>query len=444
MKIHAIGGYNEVGKNMTALEIGEDVIIFDAGLYLPPIVELEEKEKLNIYNEHALRGMKAIPDDIVLDRKGLTKNVRALLISHAHLDHVGAVPYLEHRYNAEIVGTPFTMEVLHELRKEGMKIRNKLKYVHPNSQYIVRGNKEYPVEFINITHSTLQTALIAVQTNEGYVVYANDFKLDNNPVIGKKPNYDLIKKIAKKGVKVLIMESLYAASSGKTPSERIARNLLEDVLLSTANENSLIIVTTFSSHIARLKSIVEFGKRLNRRIVFLGRSLDKYVNAAIRVNLCPFQKDMRMFAYRKQVVSILKKINYFKKYFLFLCTGHQGEPGSVLDRIAKGDTPLILSHKDNVIFSSKVIPVEVNIANRALLEKRLKRNGVRIFDEVHVSGHASREDLRDFIDMLQPEHIIPAHGDMKKLSSLIDLASEIGYKYGKNCHMLQNGEHVIL
>ncbi|MBI2449381.1 RNase J family beta-CASP ribonuclease [Candidatus Pacearchaeota archaeon] len=444
MKIHAIGGYNEVGKNMTALEIGKDVIIFDAGLYLPPIVELEEREKLDIYNERTLRDMKAIPDDLVLDRKGLTKNVRAILISHAHLDHVGAVPYLEHRYNAEIAGTPFTMEVLRELRKEGMKIRNKLRYVHPNSQYIVKGGQEYPAEFINITHSTLQTALIAVKTDEGYVVYANDFKLDNNPVIGKKPNYDAMRKLAQKGVKVLIIESLYAASSGKTPSERIARNLLEDVLLSTANENSLIIITTFSSHIARLKSIVEFGKKLNRKIIFLGRSLNKYVGAAIRVNLCSFHKDMSMFVYRNQINSILKKINKNKKDYLIVCTGHQGEPGSVLDRIAKRETPLVLSNKDNIIFSSKVIPAEVNIANRTLLEKRLKRNGVRIFDEVHVSGHSSREDLRDFIDMLQPEHIIPAHGDMKKLSSLIDLATEMGYKYGKNCHMLQNGEHVIL
>lgn len=444
MKIHAIGGYNEVGKNMTALEIGDDVILFDAGLYLPPIVELEEREKLGIYNENSLRNMKAIPDDLVLDRKGLTKNVRALLISHAHLDHVGAVPYLENRYNAEIVGTPFTMEVLQELRKEGMKIKNKLKYVHPNSQYTVKGKKDYPVEFINITHSTLQTALIAVHTNEGYVVYANDFKLDNNPVVGQKPNYDAMKRIAQKGIKVLIMESLYASNSGKTPSERIARNLLEDVLLSTANEDSLIVVTTFSSHIARLKSIVEFGKKLNRRIVFLGRSLHKYVDASIRVNLCSFNKDMKMFVYRGQVNSILKKINKNKKDYMIVCTGHQGEPGSILDRIAKGETPLVLSKNDNIIFSSKVIPVEVNIANRAMLEKRLKRNGARIFDEVHVSGHASREDLRDFIDMLQPEHIIPAHGDMKKLSSLIDLATEMGYKYGKNCHMLQNGEHVVL
>ncbi len=442
MRIHTIGGYNEVGKNMTAVEVGNDAIIFDSGLHLPPIVELEQEER-NSMNEKRLRRIGGIPEDTILDKKGLRKKVRAILVSHAHLDHIGAVPYIGNRYNAEIVSSPFTIEVLKTLlRDEKLKLRNRIRTIQPNSSYTVRGEKNYKVEFINITHSTLQTNLIALHTKEGIVLYANDFKFDDSPQLGKKPNYEAIKKIAKENVKALIVESLYASSERKTPSEKVARSLLEDVMLTIDNENSGMLITTFSSHIARLKSIVDFGKKLNRRIVFVGRSLNKYVSAAIKVRLCPFKKDISLLSYRKQVNSALKKVNKNKDKYLVVCTGHQGEPGSILDRIARNETPLRLFPTDQVIFSSKTIPSEINIANKGQLEKRLKQKGVRIFNEVHVSGHAGREDLRDFINMVNPEHIIPAHGDLPKLSALAELAGELGYKLGKDCHIMQNLQNI--
>ena len=437
MRIYTIGGYSEVGKNMTAVETGNDVVIFDAGLYLPPIVELEEREK--VMSERKLREIGAIPEDIVLDEGDLRKKVRAILVGHAHLDHVGAVPYIAGRYNADIIGTPFTMAILRTLMNdENVVLRNGLKEIQPNSSFIVKGKKEYRADFINITHSTIQTSLMALHTDEGNVVYANDFKFDNSPQLGKKPNYEMIKEVAKEGVKVLIVESLYAAEEGKTPSEKVARTLLEDVLLTTDNENSAIVVTTFSSHIARLKSIVDFGKKLNRKIVFVGRSLGKYVGASIKAKLWPFEKDIALMSYRGMVESMLKKVNKNKQDYLVVCTGHQGEPGSILDRISRNETPLKLSSNDHVIFSSKTIPSEVNIANKSHVEKRLKQKGVRIFNSVHVSGHALREDLRDFINMVNPEHIIPAHGDLNKISALAELASELGYKIGKTCHITSN------
>lgn len=443
MRIYTIGGYNEVGKNMTAVQVQDDVFIFDAGLYLPPIVELEEKE--NLMNEKKLRRIGAVPDDIYLDKQGLRNKVRAMLVSHAHLDHVGAIPYLSDRYNAEILGTPFTMAVLKTLlNDEYIQLRNRLRVIQPNSSYIVRGLKNYKVDFINITHSTLQTSLIALHTKEGAVLYANDFKFDDNPIVGKKPNYEKMREIAKEGVKALIVESLYADDERKTPSEKVARALLEDVMLSTDNKKGLVIVTTFSSHIARLKSIVDFGKRINRRIVFVGRSLSKYVNAAKDEKLCPFEKDIYLVSYRKQVESALKKINKNKRDYVLVCTGHQGEPGSILDRISRNETPLQLSGNDHVIFSSKTIPTEINRANKGQVEKRLKSKGVRIFNEVHCSGHAGREDLRDFINLINPEHIIPAHGDLPKLSALTELASELGYKINKNCHISQNLNRIDL
>jgi len=440
MKIYTIGGYNEVGKNMTAVEINNSVVIFDSGLYLPPIVELEESERNNMkMNEKYLRRLGAIPNDILLDKLNLRNKVKCILIGHAHLDHVGAVPYIAGRYNADIIATPFTIEVLKTICKdENIKIRNQIKEIQPNSSINIKGNKNLKAEFINITHSTLQTSLIALHTKEGVVLYANDFKFDNSPQLGRKPNYEAIKRIAKEGVKALIVESLYASEERKTPSEKIARGLLEDVLLGTDNKNAGIIVTTFSSHIARLKSIVDIGKKLNRRVVFVGRSLNKYVSAAIKTKLCPFQKSISLLSYKKQKEAGLKKINKNKDKYLIVCTGHQGEPGSVLDRISKDELPLKLSPRDHVVFSSSTIPAEINIANKSQLEKRLKQKGVRIFNNVHVSGHAGREDLRDFINMVQPEHIIPAHGDLPKLTALAELASELGYKLGKDCHIMQD------
>lgn len=386
MIIHTIGGYNEVGKNMTAVELKDDVIIFDAGFYLPPIVELEEQEREGLMNEKRLRNLGAIPDDTILDKMGLRQKVRAILIGHAHLDHVGAVPYIAGRYNASVLATPFTLQVLKTIMKdEDVQLKNKLKEVQPNSSVTIKGKKYYKADFLNITHSTIQTSLMALHTPEGVVLYANDFKLDNAPQLGKKPNYESIRKIAKEGVKALIVESLYASEERKTPSEKVARSLLEDVLLGVDNNKAGIIVTTFSSHIARLKSIVDLGKKLNRNIVFVGRSLNKYVSAAIQTNLCPFKKKINVWSYRKQMESGLKKVNKNKDQYLVVCTGHQGEPGSVLDRIAKDQLPLKLSARDHVIFSSSTIPVEINIANKSHLEKRIKNKGARIFNNVHVS-----------------------------------------------------------
>ncbi|MBU1136711.1 MAG: RNase J family beta-CASP ribonuclease [Nanoarchaeota archaeon] len=443
MKIFTIGGYNEVGKNMTAVKINDDVVIFDCGLHLPPIVELEEQERT--MNEKRLRSIGALPEDTILDSLDLRRKVRAILIGHAHLDHVGAVPYIAQRYNADVYGTPFTMQVLKTLIKdEEVNFKNKIREVLPNSSFTIKGKKNYTAELINITHSTIQSTMMALHTPEGVVLYANDFKFDNAPQLGKKPNYEALKRIGKEGVKALVVESLYASEERKTPSEKIARGLLEDVLFATDNKNSGIIVTTFSSHIARLKSIVEFGKKLNRNVIFLGRSLHKYVSAAMQVKLCPFQNDILLVKYRKQVEAVLKKINKNKDKYLIVCTGHQGEPGSILDRIAKNETALDLSSRDQVIFSSKTIPSEINIANKGQLEKRLKKKGARIFNEVHVSGHAGREDLRDFINMIQPEHIIPAHGDLPKLSALAELAGEMGYKLGKTSHIMQNGQNIEL
>ncbi|PXY71304.1 ribonuclease J [Candidatus Parvarchaeota archaeon] len=437
INIHTIGGYNEVGKNMTALETKEDTILFDAGLYLPAIVGVQEREK--IPTEKGMRSLGALPDDLYLDKKGLRNKVRGILVSHAHLDHVGAVQYLAPRYNAEVLGTPFTTEVLKALMEDNkIKIKNQIKSVKPNGSYTIKGKKNYKVEFINMTHSTIQSTMIAVHTPEGVILYANDYKFDNTPVMGEKPNYKRLKELSKIGIKALIADCLYAQDDRKTPSEKIARGLLEDVLFTTDNRKSGIIITTFSSHIARLKSITDFGKKLNRKIILLGRSLGKYTSAAERIGKLPFRNEVEVGTYRHQVERLLRKANNNKKDYLIVCTGHQGEPGAILDRISRKKLPYQVSSDDHIIFSSKTIPTPINIANKNDLSH------ARLFDNVHVSGHGGREDLRDLLKLTNPEHFIPSHGDLPKLKAGLDLAVEMGYKKNYNVHILSNGKKLTL
>lgn len=442
LKIHGVGGYDEVGKNMTAIESGDDVFLCDAGLYLPAVVGLTEREKMS--TEQGMRSIGALPDDLYIDKMGLRDKVRGLLIAHGHIDHVGAVPYLGHRYKAGVYGTPYTIEVLKSLLEE-KRIPNRLIPIKPNGSTFIQGkNQKYKVEFINVTHSTLQCSIVAVHTPKGAILYTNDYKLDNTPVLGDKPNYRRLKEIAKEGVKALIPNCLYAHDDRKTPSERIARDLLQDVMFQTEDHKSGLVITTFSSHIARLKSIVDFGEKLNREIIFIGRSLHKFVSAGINIHQVPFANKIKMITYRNQIERILKKANAHKKDYLLVCTGHQGEPGSVLDRMSRGQLPYKIAENDHVIFSSKTIPTPINIETKTALEQRLRKFKPRIFDGVHISGHGGREDLRELINLTNPENVFPSHGDFSKTVAGLHLATEMGYKKDYNVHLLSNGKSVVL
>ncbi len=457
MEICTIGGFNEVGKNMTAVKIKEDVFIFDIGLYIPGIVELQEENlieyasnlkkatnKKNIsYSEKKLREFGAIPDDTILDKLGWRNKVKAIFISHAHLDHVGGVPYLIHRYpNVPIFATPFTIKVLEEiLESEKIKFSNSLKTIPSNSSYDLKGNSgNYRVEFIHATHSTIDCAFVVLHSSEGIFFYGLDLKFDNHPILGAPPNYKRLSELGKKNVKALVLDALYSGIEKKPGSETIAKHLVEEAFSKIKYSKKAIFATTFASHIERLNSIVEFGKKTKREIIFLGRSLYKYVNAAIEIKKCPFKKEIQLIKYRKQVESFLKKVEKNRDKYLVVCTGHQAEENSILDRIVRGEMAFKFKEGDNLIFASSVIPAPVNVAARDKMDNKLRRIGVRLQTDVHVHGHGSRDDMRDIIHLLKPKNIIPAHGALHQTSHLIELSSELGYKLGESSHPTNNGK----
>jgi len=326
-------------------------------------------------------------------------------------------------------------------KDEKIKLKNELKALNVNSVYRVSDNIK--IEFINMTHSIPQTVMIAIHTKYGIVIYANDFKFDNHPVIGKKPDYSKLKELGGKGVLCLIVDSTRANQAIKTPSEIVAKEMLRDVMLGVNSKGKAVIVTTFSSHIARLKSIIEFGKKMQRKIIFLGRSLAKYVEAAENIDLVQFSKDVEIVKYGNQIKKKLKEImKKGKDKYLLVVTGHQGERKATLSKMVNQDLPFKFNPEDHIIFSCTVIPSETNIENRQRLEGELEEYGVRIFKDIHTSGHASREDLRDLINSVKPKHIIPAHGEKEMKESLAGLCVEKGYERGDTVHILKNGEKI--
>jgi ribonuclease J len=437
IEICTVGGYEEVGKNCTAINIDGEVIIIDLGLHLDNYIPYREAEDI-IPNADDMIKIGAVPDLSCISN--WLPKVKALVIGHAHLDHAGAVPFLSNRIKAPVICTQFTKEVISAMANdEKIRLKNPIKALNANSKMQITENLK--LEFITITHSTVQTVMIALHTKYGVIVYANDFKFDNSPVIGKAPNYERFSELSKKGVLALIVDSTRASLEMKTPSEMVAKEMLKDVLLATHSEGNIVIVTTFSSHIARLKSIIEFGKSMKRRVVFLGRSLAKYVFAAENANLVDFSKNVEIVKYSNMVKKKLKNIEKDREKYLLVVTGHQGEPGSVLTKIAFGRYDFKLMPNDHIVFSCTVIPNEENRKNREKLEEQLKKYKVRIFKDIHVSGHASKEDLRDLISMLKPKNVIPAHGTNEMKQHLANLCLEMGYNSGK-VHMLGNGKRI--
>jgi ribonuclease J len=440
IEIIAVGGYDEVGRNMTAVRCGKEIVIFDMGLRLDQLMIHEDAEVDEMHSLDLIK-IKAIPDDTIL--QNVEGTVKAIVCSHGHLDHIGAIPKLAHRYKAPIISTPYATELIRQQISGEKKfgVGNKLIALKAGEKMTISSN--LVLEFVRTQHSIIDTVTPVLHTPHGAIVYACDFKFDRTPVIGQPPDFARFRQLGKEGVLALIVESTYIHRPGRCPSERIARNLVRDVITSLEDEKNAIIVSTFSSHIARVKTIAECAQEIGRKPVFLGRSMQKYSVTAEQMKYVSFPETSSVFGDRRTVDRVMRRMmKEGKEKFLPIVTGHQGEPGSILTRLAHGDTPYQLSKGDKVLFSANVIPNPMNVGNRYAIEHLLEMTGARMFTDLHVSGHAYREDHYEFLQMLQPQHIIPAHADMKMTAGYAEFAGDLGYTTYKDVHPMMNGHRL--
>jgi ribonuclease J len=444
IEIATIGGYEEVGRQMTAVRAGDDVVVFDMGLNLSQVlihdnVETEKMHSLDLID------MGAIPDDRVMS--DLEGDVQAIVPTHGHLDHIGAISKLAHRYDAPVVATPFTVELVKQQVDSENKFNVGNEMVKMEAGETMSIGERCELEFVNVTHSIIDAINPVLHTPEGAVVYGLDKRMDHTPVIGDPIDMDRFREIGREGNGVLcyIEDCTNAGSKGRTASEAVARRHLRDVMTSIEDYDGGIVATTFSSHIARVKSLVEFAEEIGRQPVLLGRSMEKYSGTAERLNFVDFPDDLGMYGHRKSVDRTFKRImKEGKENYLPIVTGHQGEPRAMLTRMGRGETPYEIDDGDKVIFSARVIPEPTNEGQRYQSERLLGMQGARIYDEIHVSGHLRTEGHYTMLDALQPQHVIPAHQDLGGFAPYVDLAEGMGYALGRDLHVTRNGNMIQL
>ncbi|MEA1931038.1 MAG: ribonuclease J [Euryarchaeota archaeon] len=446
IEIATVGGYEEVGRQMTAVRAGDDVVVFDMGLNLSQVL-IHDDVRTEQMHSLDLIDMGAIPDDRVMSE--LEGDVKAIVPTHGHLDHIGAISKLAHRYNAPIVATPFTLALVEQEVDDESKftVDNDLVEMEAGETMSIGSSGQVELEFVNVTHSVIDAINPVLHTPEGAVVYGLDKRMDHTPVIGDPIDMERFREIGREGNGVLayIEDCTNAGKKGRTPSESVAREHLRDVMQSIEDYDGGIVATTFSSHIARVKSLVEFAKDIGRQPVLLGRSMEKYSGTAERLDFVEFPDDLGMYGHRKSVDRTFKRImKEGKENFLPIVTGHQGEPRAMLTRMGRGETPYELDEGDKVIFSARVIPEPTNEGQRYQSERLLRMQGARIYDEIHVSGHLREEGHFEMLQALQPEHVIPAHQDLKGFSPYVDLCESQGYELGRDLHVTRNGNLIQL
>ncbi|KXB05152.1 hypothetical protein AKJ49_01400 [candidate division MSBL1 archaeon SCGC-AAA382A03] len=412
---------------MTAVEVCDELVILDIG------ADIERAKKKN-KNFGDIDSDKAVEENIVPDDSNLRsrkENVVAIIIGHGHQDHCLGVPKLADDYNCPIIATPYTVSVIQRLLDNDKEdITNDLISLESGESMEISNNID--LEFAPAAHSIPQTVLPILRTCEGTIVYSLDFKFDENPTLEESLNEDKLKNLSREGVKALIVDCTRADEPGKADSESSVKNELENILDKTYEKDKGVIITTFSSHIERVKNIIEANEE-RREVIMLGRSLKEYVKDAEKHSLID-PSDIKITNNPFEIEKLLAKASKNKSEYLLLTTGSQGEPNAILPRIAKNKYPYNFEKNEMVIFSSTTIPTQINRLNTSLLKRRLEKEGVEVKDEVHSHGHAKREDQRKLFRLLEPETIIPAHGGKDKQTSCATLAEEekIKIKISKN------------
>ena len=401
LRVMSLGGLHEIGKNMTVIEYGEDIVVIDCGLAFPD----EEMPGVDL----------VIPDISYLVQNA--HRVRGILITHGHEDHVGAVAYVLAQINVPIYGTRLSLGIIEGKLDENPPKNAPELYTVEAGDTISLG--KFKAEFIHVNHSIADACAIALHTPLGTVFHTGDFKLDVSPLDGNVMDLARIAEIGKKGTLLLLCESTNAERSGFTPSERTVGSSLERLFMQYNDRR--IIIATFSSNVHRVQQIIDASYRHGRKVAVLGRSMVNIIGAASELGYMEFPEGVLVD------VSDLKK--YRPEEITLITTGSQGEPMSALYRIAFAEHKEIkLDSRDVVVLSSGTIPGNEKFVGKIV--NALIKSGVKVVndssEEVHVSGHACREEIKLMMALLKPKYLMPIHGEIRHLYANKEIGEFMG------------------
>ncbi len=400
--VRFLGGVGEIGKNMTALEYGKDIIIIDCGLTFPS------------------QDMPGI-DLVIPDTSYLIANkdrIRGLVLTHGHEDHIGALPYFLKDVNVPVYGTKLTLSLAETKLKEMKLSGYKLKSVSPSSRINLGA---FNVEFINVNHSIAGACALSITTPVGVIVHSGDFKIDLTPINGELMDMTRLSEIGKKGVLLLMCESTNVEREGYTLSERVVGETFDRIFADNAKKR--IIIATFSSNVHRIQQILNLSAKYKRKVAISGRSMLNVTEAAQKINELKIPEGI--------LVDIDKTKNIPDKELVIICTGSQGEPMSALTRMASDDYPQVkLTKNDTIIISANMIPGNEKSIFQVI--NNLYKKGAEVLyqslEKIHVSGHACQEELKIFHSLIKPKFFIPVHGEYRHLFKHVRLAKEMGMK----------------
>ena len=400
LRVIALGGLGEVGKNMTVYEIGGECLVVDAGMAFP------RDEHLGV--------------DVILPDFGYLrdKHVRAVVLTHAHEDHVGALPFLMREIKVnEIWGTRLTLGLVKsKLDEHGLLRAAELQEADPDGAPVQLG--PFRLEFIRMAHSIPDCVGIAIETAAGRVFHSGDWKLDHTPVDGLRTDVGRLAELGNRGVDLLCADSTNAERPGFTRSERVVGEAFKQIIPARSGR---ILVSSFASNIHRMQQAIEVGVDSGRKIVVIGRSMKRNMNVARNLGYVEVPEDALVKPAQLDEIPAHKQ--------LILCTGSQGEPLSALTRIAYNDHPAIkVERGDTVIMSSRPVPGNELRVHDTI--NRLTKSGAEVLHEenadVHVSGHARAEELRTLLSLIRPKAVMPIHGEYRMQAAHARLAQDAG------------------
>lgn len=401
LRVISLGGLQEIGKNMTVVEYGDDMVVIDAGLGFP---------------DDDMLGVDLVIPDITYLVNNAHK-IRGILITHGHEDHIGAVPFLLQQINVPIYGTRLSLGIIEGKLDENPPPFDPELYTVEAGDVINLG--VFKAEFIHVNHSIADACAIALKTPVGMVFHTGDFKLDVSPIDGKIMDLTRIGEIGKAGVELLLCESTNAERAGFTASERTVGYSLERIF--NQYEDRRLIISTFSSNVHRVQQIINTSHRHGRKVAILGRSMVNVIGAAAELGYIDLPGDV--------LIDISDIKRYRPEDLTLITTGSQGEPMSALYRIAFSEHDKVkISPKDVVILSSSAIPGNEKLVGKII--NALVKNGVKVVhdstEDVHVSGHACREEIKLMMALLKPKYLMPIHGEYRHLYANKDIGEFMG------------------